>query len=309
LQAPGVKLGSGGIQLNENTTIAVVSAASTNTVYAGTYTGLGGNFDLNGNTLTLSGVFNSTNDNLVTSTATSAIGTLVVSGTGALSGLTIDSGNLLDVSGSITQAGSIQIGEASGVVPASNADMTIAKGGFDTLAANASIIGNGTLTVQGTLNSSAATGSVTINSGVLVDNGTIAAQLSTLNVLSAISGAGSFSINASNGSTLDLGNLSTIGTVTTISFVGTVGTGGELVVNNTSGFDATLANFGAGDFIDLSGFAGVLTFTAGAHANQIDVRDSGDNSIVLNFATSQTSNLGSFFSTTDGNNVLVVGFK
>ena len=160
--------------------------------------------------------------------------------------------------------------------------VVIAKGATDTLEANASINGNGTLSVAGTL--VAAANSSVLLGPAIVDAGTIAANLGTLTVLSAVSGAGVFSIGT--GGVLDFASAGAITASNTISF--TAG-GGELKLDNLQTFNAELANFTTHDEIVLTQIdPGSITVTYGATHDQLVVTDSHGGSITLDFTAAQT---------------------
>ena len=121
----------------------------------------------------------------------------------------------------------------------------------------------------------------------------IAANLGTLDVLSAVGGSGVFSIGT-NG-LLQFAASATFGGSNNISF--TAGSG-ALTLDNPDKFAGTIVNFSEGDTIGLNNF--IASSLAGTYANgadtQITFSDGQGDSVTLTFSTAQT--LSSFYYTT-----------
>jgi hypothetical protein len=281
-----------------------------NLAYAGLFTELpGGTISLGADTLTLSGT--AALQGIVNGTGGSGTGTLLATGVATLNNLNLEQTALLSVGGSTAQIGALT----------DNGEVVVQSAGTYTLDASGSIAGTGGLSVLGhlvangdgteivavattvggtlavdlgSLTFSATvtdSGSIADNgasltlAGAVVDNGVITANLGTVTVASAVSGGGGFVIGA-GASLLDLSKGSAITASNTISF--TAG-GGLLEINDIASFGAHLANFSAGDSIELSGF-NLSTLTHGWNAadTQLTVSDSSGDTLVLSFTTAQT---------------------
>jgi len=278
--AKAVSLGVGTLEIAG----AAIASIAASLSYGGIFVEApNGTIALGSDTLTLSGT------NLFSGGVINGPGTVLLSGTSALANVNILAGALVSVTGTATETSSITVGEnPAGTNPPATAELQIAKGASYTLGENDSIFGNGTLAVAGTL-TAASDGSSQLGP-TLVDSGVITANLGTLDILSAVSGSGIFSIGKTG--LLEFGNVSTIGASNLVSF--TTG-GGELLLENPASFNAGLANFSNGDIIELAGFAsGSLT---GSYANNqhtaITVSD-GNDSTTLTFTTAQTLSAISF---------------
>ncbi len=281
----GLSITTGGLQVNGNVTLAMAANAS----YGGDFQLNGGTIQLASNKLSLSGTTTISGGVLDGPGSGDGTGTLVASGSTTLSGLSVLAGAVLTVTGTAEQTGNIYIGEQSGLtVPASPEELVVAAGATYTLDANDSILNNGTLVVAGTLVASG-DGSGTLATTV-VDNGVIAANLGTLDVLSAVGGSGAFSIGT--GGLLQFAASATFGGSNDINF--TAG-GGALTLDDPATFAATLVNFSTGDSIGLNDFS--ATSLAGSYANsghtEITFSDTQGDSVTLTFSTAQT--LSSFY--------------
>jgi hypothetical protein len=194
---------------------------------------------------------------------------------------------VLQIGGTATQIGALQVGDATGN---SAAELVIAKGATDTLAAFSAIQGNGTVVVDGTL--LATNDAVSQISDSIVNAGTIAANLGTLQVAGSVSAGSTGLFTIGSAAVLEFSNTCTIGIATGISFAGA----GTLLIDDLQGFGATIENFGLGDTIQVSGLNGSsLTGTYGNTAHtQITLSDGSTNTLVLNFSTAQTLSAFSF---------------
>jgi hypothetical protein len=270
----GVAIASDGWQIENN----VTTVLATNVAYAGEFDLGIATVDLSGDTLTLSGTAT-----LIGSTLTGT-GTALVSGSGTINGVNVLQGAVLAITSVAEQVGALTVGDApGGTKPPSTATLDIGAGATYTLDANQSIFGNGTVSVAGTL-LAAGDGAGTITTTV-VDTGVIAANLGTLDLISAIGGSGVFSIGSN--ALLEFGTLSTLTASDTVSF--TSGSS-ALVLDTPDNIGAILANFSSGDEIALGGFdVGTLTAT---FANQSDTAvkfsDSSGDTVTLTFSTAQT---------------------
>jgi hypothetical protein len=206
------------------------------------------------------------------------LGTMVLSGGATLSGMTINAGATLELA-SATEQGPSNLSDLG--------TMAIAAGSTYTLDANQSILGTtGALDVTGTLVASG--DGVSLLQVGIVDAGVIAANLGTLDVLSAVGGSGKFLVAA--GATLEFANSSTITSTGTIQFQGTASAGATLVLQNELNFGAELAGFTTiGDAIELYDFVGSGTLTVQDSGHQALITDSNNDSITLSFTSTQTS--------------------
>jgi len=261
----GLAISTDGWQISNN--ITTILAA--NVAYAGEFDLGAATVDLSGDTLTLSGTAT------ITGATLAGPGTMVISGSGTINGASLQQGAVLAITAAAAQVGGLTVGTAT---------LSIDAGATYTLDANQSISGNGTVSVAGTLLASG-DGAGTISTSV-VDSGVIAANLGTLDLISAVGGSGVFSIGTLG--TLEFGTLSTIAASDTVSFA--TG-GGALVLDTPDNFAATVANFSHGDEIALGGFSVGNSLTA-TFANQSDTAvtfsDSSGHTVTLTFSTAQT---------------------
>jgi len=276
----GLGITTGGLQVSNNITLALTAGAS----YGGDFQLNGGIIELGTNTLSLTGTTTISSGILDGPLTGGGTGTLVASGSTTLSSLIVQSGAVLSITGTAEQSGNVYVGEQSGLTqPASPEELVVAAGATYTLDANASILNNGTLLVAGTLVASG-DGSGTLATTV-VDNGVIAANLGTLDILSAVGGSGVFSIGT--GGLLQFANTATFGGSNDINF--TAG-GGALTLDDPATFAATLVNFSTGDSIGLANFneASLTGTYANGADTQITFSDGQGDSVTLTFSTAQT---------------------
>jgi fibronectin-binding autotransporter adhesin len=275
----GLSFSSAGWSIGPNAVVDVLAAVT----YGGLFQESGGaTLALSAHTLTLSGTAS------LSGGAIAGGGTLLSSGNGTFANISVINGAVLDVTGSAEQNATIQVGEgSSGQLPPSTAMLLVGASGSYTLDENSSIIGNGTLSVAGTL--TAAANGVSQIGATIVDTGVIAANLGTLDVLSAVGGTGAFSIGT--GGLLEFSATSTITASNTISFT----TGSYLEIDNTANFGAHLAHFSTGDVIDLPGFnASSITGSFSAGDTILTVSDTSGDSAQFTFTTAQTPSAFSF---------------
>jgi hypothetical protein len=223
-------------------------------------------------------------------------GTLLLTGSAGVGAIGIYGGATLDAAGATEQTLTLIVGQpGTGGAGA----LTVAQGGNYQLDANASILGDGKLTVAGTL--TAVGHGISQIDPAIVDTGVIAANLGVLQVLSAVGGSGVFSIGTAG--SLDFSASSTITASNTVSF--TTG-GGDLRIDSPSEFNAGLANFSNGDIIEIAGINPNLV--SGSYANAghtaITVSD-GTTSITLTFTAAQNLTSISFTTAADGLAALV----
>jgi hypothetical protein len=271
----GFAITSDGWQISTN----VTTALATNVGYAGDFDAGGASIELNGETLTLSG------SATLLGTSLTGTGTMLVSGSGTIIGANVLKGAVLDITKGAEQVGTLTVGDAQGgTKPPSTATLDIGAGATYTLDANQDILGNGTLSVAGTLLASA-DGAETITTTV-VDGGVIAANLGTLDLISAVGGNGIFTIGTN--ALLEFGTLSTLTASATVSF--TTGTG-ALVLDTPDNFGAIVADFGIGDEIALGGFSVSGSLTA-VFANKSDTAvtfsETNGPTVTLSISTAQT---------------------
>jgi hypothetical protein len=255
-----------------------------NTGYAGTFIeSNGATVSLGGNTLSLTGTAGLAGGTI------SGPGTLLASGTTALANITVLGSAVLDIALTAEQTATITVGQGS-----STGELLVAKGAFYSIDASDSIIGSGTLAVAGTF-TAGQNGTSQIGAAI-VDTGVIAANLGTLQVLSAVGGSGVFTIGTTG--KLEFGSASTITASNTISFA----TGGaDLRLDAPANFGAMLANFSAGNIIELGGFNESTlsdSYANGAHT-QLLVTD-GASSVTLTFTTAQNIASIGFTTASDG---------
>ena len=202
-------------------------------------------------------------------------GTLLASGDTTLSATAIESGATLDITKTAEQGPSV-------VTVGPSATLLIAAGGTYTLDAGQTINGTGVLDVVGALNTNE-DGNTTINTNI-VDAGRITSSLGTLQVSGAITGSGSFVIGAAG--TLDFVQGSTITASNTISFG--AATSALLLqneANQTDTFGAVLANFSAGNTIELYDFHANTTTITQDSGTVFTISDTSNDSIMLTFTT------------------------
>ena len=282
---PGLSMVSAGLEVSGNATVQL----QTNELYGGDFLTSGAaTLALGGDTLSLTG-----STVLGYGASISGPGLLLTSGNVAVNSIVISGGSTLTVNGAAEQALNVQLGDSNAAT--STAALNVGAGGTYVLDANASIFGNGTLSVAGSLSANGA-GSSQIASSI-VDTGVISANLGTLQVQGSVTGTGVFSIGA--GTMLDFSSSASIGSATDIAFGSPAGD--ILRIDDLKTFGATIENFANTDMIQITGlYAGSLTGTyANSAHTQILVSD-GSGSITLNFATAQSLTSISFTANANG---------
>lgn len=272
--ATGLALGVGELRVVGGSTVTTQGTATT----ASDFDLIGGSLTvsssapltLSGNANLLSGTVNGTGT--VTSSGSLTLGNLTIAGAATLSAL--GAGTMLANNG-------VQIGDSSfGATATSAARLAIGAGANLTFESSASINGNGTLQVAGAL-TAAGPGVVSLNTNI-VDTGTIFANLGTINVMSAVTGNGSFSIGGTS-SVLAFTGGATIGPATRVSLIGTAA---DLwIATPPSAFRATLTDFGKGDLIEFSGISTSATIVPFSTPSTSVVLSDGSTSFTLTFAT------------------------
>jgi hypothetical protein len=277
---------SGGLLVEAGATAAIQSSIG----YAGFFAETAaGTVAVSGDTLTLSGTVSLAG-------SIQGSGTVLVSGAGTLANVSVSQGATLSISGSTEQTASIQVGDNG---QGSNAELVIAKGGNYTLDANASITGNGTLAVAGTLTQNG--NGISQIGDAIVNTGVIAANLGTLQALGAVGGSGTFSIGKTG--FLDFTASSTFSAAGTVAFTAA---SGEMELDKPANFLGTISNFSAGDAIGLAGFNTMITdaFVTGQPHNIVMFSDNAGDSVTLTFSTVQT--LSQFFYGTGANGLATI---
>jgi hypothetical protein len=239
------------------TSVAVIETISGtvqlggNLTDAATWAQTGGVVELQGNTLSLSGLVS------LEGGAMSGPGTVVASGNVVLGdNYTLSQGTLV-IEGHASQVGDLTVGDFTplqsppqgGTLPPSLATVEIASGATYYLTDSNNISSNGTLAVAGTF--SALGGGASQIGPSVIDTGVIRANAAALRFLGPVSGTGSITIG--NGGSLDFAG--SVAASTTISF--TTGTGSLFLEDtfpntNVLTFDAQVAGFQSGDFIEFS---------------------------------------------------------
>jgi hypothetical protein len=205
-------------------------------------------FALNGKTLVLNG-------------PTSFTGTTIDSGlvqtkaATTVAGLTLGGAVSWNNYATVTETGSVTIGDASG----SAATITNRTGATYDLAGDVGItpeMGGGSFTNSGMLAKTIGSGTSVIGLSMTNAAGTVEADSGTLDVQKAISGSGG-SLNVKNGASLELD-----GSVSAGQQVNFSGTGSTLALTNASAFNAPIAGFATSDFLDLTTFDPTQTTVA-----------------------------------------------
>lgn len=243
-----------------------------------------GTVNLGTETLSLSGT------TVLNNATIAGAGTLIAAGTTTIGFVGLQTGATLDVTGSAEQI--------AGSVTMTNASLVVATAGSYTLENGQAITGTGTLSVAGSL-TAAGDNTDTINVGAIVDTGTIAANLGTLNLSGAISGSGKFTIGTAQ---LDFTANSTFTAGGAVPSVAFTNGGGDLLIGDMSSFAATVANFASGDIIEIAGMqANSITGTYGNAAHtQLLITDAAHDALTLNFSTAQTLSSLTFGAAADG---------
>jgi len=214
-------------------------------------------------------------------------GTLSTSGSTTLTAVNIAGGATLAINGAAEQL--------AGNTTITGGTMIIGAAGTYTLDVNQSITGTGALDVAGTL-AATSNGLGTLNIGI-VDTGTILANLGTLNVASAITGNGKFTVGAAG--TLAFTSTSS---VTASNSVSLAAGHADLILQSGATFGAILTGFGAGDQIEFGAIsASSLMSSWNASNTQLTVTDAGHDSVTITFSTAQNLSLLTFGTAADGN--------
>ncbi len=259
-----------------------------NETYAGYFDASGTIALGTGTTLSLTGT------TLLNGAIISGPGTLLASGDTTLSATAIVSGATLDIAKTAEQG-------PNDVTVGASATLLIAAGGTYTLDAGQTIDGAGVLDVAGALNTNEDAN--TFIDTNIVDAGHISNSLGTLQVSGAVSGGGNFVIGAAG--TLQFAQGSVITASNTVSFG--AATSALLLqdeARQTDTFNAVLANFSAGNTIELYDFIASTTTITQVSGNVFTISDTSDDSITLTFSAAIA--LPSLFigSTADGRTLL-----
>ncbi len=243
LTGGAVAINAGFSLKSDNWSIAsgVTVAAHAGFTYAGSFTDGAASLALGGKTVTLAGAASFTGSTI------DGAGTLATKGAVSVAGLTLGGAAKWLNSGSVTETGQVTIGDSSG----KTGSIASTSSGIWDITGDVGIApiagGSGSFANAGLLEKTAGTGISTI--GLAVTNSkTIDAASGTLDLSGAVTGTGTMNVTA--GATLELDNK--VATTQTIAF----GTGGgALKLTDASAFFAAVAGFGAGDTLDLTGFA------------------------------------------------------
>jgi hypothetical protein len=264
----GTRLTLGVGQLMIDGQNGATTALAGNISFANAFSHDSGTLALGGNTLTLSG-----NVSLDGGTLT-GLGSLVTTSAAALGDYTVGGQATL-----VLAAGGEQTGAALTIE--ADSQLTVSAGTTYTLDDSFSMAGGGTLAVAGTL---ADNGLLfgTISPSV-VDTGMISAGAGELSFLGAVTGSGTIAASA-NGQ-LDFGQSTSVSAGLHVN----IGAGNtSLLLENASAFDATIAGFTTGDFIEISGLrSGYIPPVVWSNNNTTaQISDSSGDTFTLNFASS-----------------------
>jgi hypothetical protein len=234
-----------------------------NLAYAGLFSQHGGTLALNAHTLTLTG-------GLFLDGGTLAGSGLLREGIAAtLANYAVSGQAILDLVKGGDQSGSLTI--------QADSQMDIGPHGTYVFDDNQSILGNGTLVVDGALKATGL-GSSSLDVNV-VDNGSISAGSGQMSFLSSVTGTGV--ITASAGGQIDLGS-AVSGSIGINIAAGDI----SLVDGGGSAFAGTITGFSAGDFIEVTGLqSGVIGQAWNAADTQLTLNDASGDSFTLNFAS------------------------
>ncbi len=281
---------SAGLEVNNAASVLL----GANQAYAGDFVSQSGTIGLSGDTLSLTGTALLGAGDLI-----GGPGTLLASGSTTLGMLRVSGGATLALAGQAAQVGVLTIG--TGQNTPTTDTLAVEKGASLSVGESLSITGSGTLSVAGTLTDP--TNSTTAITTAIVDTGTIAANLGTLQVYGNVSAGSTGSFTVGGHGMLQFETGVSVSAATHVVFGGGPAGGGTLLVtNDLQGFDASISGFTSGNIIQLAGIAG--NSVSGTYANaahtQLAISDTNGDQITLNFAGAQ--NLGSitFTSTASG---------
>jgi hypothetical protein len=263
----GTRLSLGVGQLMIDGQNGATTALAGNITFANAFSHDSGTLALGGNTLTLSG-----NVSLDGGTLT-GLGSLVTTSAATLGDYTVGGQATLVLAAGGEQTGAQLTIEA-------DSQMNVGAGTTYTLDDSFSIAGGGTLAVAGTL---ADNGLLfgTISPSV-VDTGVISAGAGELSFLGPVSGSGTIAA-AANGQ-LDFGPSTSVSAGLHVN----IGAGNaSLLLENASAFDATIAGFTTGDFIEISGLKSgyIPPVVWNSNDTVAQVSDSSGDTFTLDFAS------------------------
>jgi len=250
------------------TNASVVSLAGNNS-YAGIWGQHGGTVQLDGDTLTLSNVI-ALDGGFLTGP-----GTLVSSGSATVGGdpnanFTIGSSAVLDITRVAEQSTTITVG--------SLADLNIASGATYTIDDTASIFGNGTITLAGTLVSNGS-GYLTIDPAIQI-TGQVSVGQGTLAFMGSVTD-GAFIID--KGAELDLDSAVSGATITMSA------SGASLLIGDAAAYTGVVNDFVSTDLIEISQLAsGVIHDSLSANKETLTIYDSSNHTFTVDFAQAQT---------------------
>ena len=273
--AAGLDATSATLEVSGGATASLLANQS----YGGDFISIGATLALGADTFSLTGTAGLGNNTVLTGS-----GTLVASASATLAAVSVQGSATLLLHGVAQQLGVISVGNPDNTP--STASFSIGNGGSDTLAVNAGIQGDGTLTVGSGGALIAASNGLSQISTTITDQGTIAANHGTLQVTGTVTSTstGSFSIGAAG--LLEFTGQASITAATGVGFAGT----GTLRIDDLHTFGATIENFATNDVIQIAGIAGASASGTYVNASHTDivVSDSNGNSIVLAFSSAQT---------------------
>jgi hypothetical protein len=269
---------------------ASVVSLGENLTYAGAWGQNGGNVQLNGDTLTLSGTAALDGGTLTGPGTLNATGALTI-GNSLISTYTIGSQATLNIEKGATSEQSINL------TVSALGDLNIAAGATYTIDDAATYSGNGTISVAGALNSTAG-GITTINPSVVV-TGKITATEGTLTFLGSVTGSGSILGHA--GTQLDLDGA--VSAATTINLA--AGNAG-LLIGDAPAFAAVIGSFTTGDLIEFQQLSsGVINDSLSSNGETLTISDSSGHTFTLDFNTAQSLTGTHALFVADGSNGLI----
>jgi hypothetical protein len=243
----------------------------------------GGTLQLNGNTLTLTGVASLLSGAIVDPGELLATGhALLGNGLNVLQGADITLNGTAEQSGSVTLTG----GSTAPTITVGSSGTYTMDAGANLGGANNSVVG--TLVVDGTVQAAGASyfGTATnVIDATVVDSGKILLSHGDFQFLGPLTGAGVLSV--SNGATLELLGSGAVSTGVTFGAGDSV-----LTLGTPADFTGKITGFHGGDLIELQGFAfssGGTEATFAVVGNTVVVTDANSNSDTLTFSTAQTA--------------------